>query len=142
MYKRPSFNYDLSIKKKHQNQFIIGGNIPVRRRTLTFVTLRTLFPSLTLLYNHVHVLTRYRVGPSQDLPVADMPSPAHSQLKGKHNAKMYAKITAANSNNLNTEFISEMLSQFVTQLNSLITPLISLVSTLLQTFISKATLSP
>jgi hypothetical protein len=71
---------------------------------------------------------------SKDLPVTDMLSLTHTQLKGKYSAKTYAKITAGNSNNPNIESILVILSQFVSQLNSLITPLISLVSTLLQLF--------
>jgi hypothetical protein len=75
--------------------------------------------------------------PSKDLSVNDMPPLTHTQLKGKHSAKTYAKITAGNLINPNSQSISVILSQFITQLNFLITPLISLVSILLQTMISK-----
>lgn len=74
------------------------------------------------------------------LPVSDKPPSIHTRRKGV--PRTYAEATVGNSNNLNSEPISNIISQFITQLNSLFTPLISLLSSLLNTLLSKNTLSP
>jgi len=67
-------------------------------------------------------------------------SQMNSRCKGQR--RTYAEATVGNSNNLNSEPISNILSQFITQLDSLITPLIFLLSSLFNTLLSKNTLSP
>lgn len=81
----------------------------------------------------IKVLTRV-------LPTADELPSGHTRGKGQR--RSYAEATVGNSNNLNSEPISNILSQFITQLNSLFTPLISLLSSLLNTLLSKNTVSP
>ncbi|KAL5233268.1 hypothetical protein ACI65C_000678 [Semiaphis heraclei] len=80
--------------------------------------------------------------PSKVLHVTDLPPLAHTLPNSKQGAKTYAKVTAGNLHNSNTESISVIMSHFVTQLNSLITPLISLLSNLLNTILSKNTSLP
>lgn len=70
--------------------------------------------------------------PLKILPVTDMPPSAHTRYKRKYRAKTYAEATVGNSNNLITEPISNIVSQFVSQLNSLITPIMPKIPYLLK----------